>query len=148
MKMLDDKIHSLTDNEECAVLNYAYAVGLVQAEKWCWALTQYAKSSDDWNGGLFQSINNLQTDDNGWDYMSSRSYMLQERYNKVYASLGNAEKLTKNSELLARCQYMRGFIDLDDSHRWQYYRNLVGTYSKTKFVGSEKRHCDLLRDHR
>ncbi len=148
MKMLDDKIHSLTDNEECAVLNYAYAVGLVQAEKWCWALTQYAKSSDDWNGGLFQSINNLQTDDNGWDYMSSRSYMLQERYNKVYASLGNAEKLTKNSELLARCQYMRGFIDLDDSQRWQYYRNLVGAYSKTKFVGSEKRHCDLLRDHR
>lgn len=148
MKMLEDKIHSLTDNEECAVLNYAYAVGLVQAEKWCWALTQYAKSSDDWNGGLFQSINNLQTDDNGWDYMTSRSYMLQERYNKVYASLGNAEKLTKDSELLARCQYMRGFIDLDDSHKWQYYRNLVGTYSKTKFVGSEKRHCDLLSDHR
>ncbi len=148
MKMLDDKIHSLTDKEECSLLSYAYAVGLVQAERWCWALTQYAKSSDDWNGGLFQSINNLQTDDNGWDYLSSRSYMLQDQYNKVYSYLDNAEKNTTNRELIARCQYMRGVIDLDDSHRWQYYRNLAGEYANTKFVSTERRHCDWLCDHR
>ena len=146
--MLDDKIHSLTDNEECAVLNYAYAVGLVQAEKWCWALTQYAQSSDDWNGGLFQSIKNLQTDDNGWDYLSSRSYMLQDQYNKVYSYLDHAEKNTTNPELIARCQYMRGVVELDDSHKWQYYRNLTGKYANTKFVSTERRHCDWLCDHR
>ena len=148
MKMLGDKIHSLADKEECAVLNYAYAVGLVQAAKWCWALTQYAKSSDDWNGGLFQSVNNLQTEDNGWDYRSSRSYMLQDRYNKIYACLGNAESQTQNRELIARCQYLRAVIDLDDSHKWQYYRNLIGQYGSTRFVGNEKRHCDWLCDHR
>ena len=148
MKMLDDKINSLSDKEECALLSYAYAVGLVQAERWCWALTQYARSSDDWNGGLFQNIRNLQTEDNGWDYMSSRSYMLQELYNKVYSYLGNTEKLTTNSELIARCQYMRGVIDLDDSHKWQYYRNLVGKYANTKFVSTERRHCDWLCDYR
>ncbi|MBO4613654.1 MAG: hypothetical protein J5709_00895 [Bacteroidales bacterium] len=148
MKMLDDKIHSLTDKEECSLLSYAYAVGLVQAERWCWALTQYAQSSDDWNGGLFQSIKNLQTDDNGWDYLSSRSYMLQDQYNKVYSYLDLAEKNTTNSELIARCQYMRGVVELDDSHKWQYYRNLTGKYANTKFVSTERRHCDWLCDHR
>ncbi len=150
MKKIEDKLHSSTDSEELAELNYAYAVGIFQAENWCWALTQYAKSSG-WFNAMFQTIHNiedLQNNDNGWDYKSSRSYMLQSLYNKVYACLDNAESLTKNAELAARCKYMRGVIDMDNSHKWQYYHSLMGTYANTKFVSNEKRHCDLLCDHR
>ena len=86
--------------------------------------------------------------DNGWDYRSSKSYMLQYRYQNVYSHLDEAENLTQNSELLARCQYMRAGIELDGSYAGRYYRNLIGKYGSTKFVGNEKHHCDRLSDYR
>lgn len=150
MKKIESKLQESADDDERAELNYAYAVGLVQSETWCWALTQYAKSIG-WNSSMFQnieSLDGLQNNDNGWDYKSSKSYVMQCRYKKVYACLDNAEKLTKNAELAARCRYMRAAIELDVTYVAGCYRNLMSHYAETKFIGNESHHCDILADYR
>lgn len=151
MRDLEQNQGKISDKEELALMKYAYAVGLAQSSDWCWALTQYAKGSYvNYEGlyGTMTKLEDLQHYDNGWDYRSSKSYMLQYRYQKVYSHLDEAESLTQNNELLARCQYMRAGIELDGSYAGRYYRSLVGKYASTKFVGNEKHHCDRLRDHR
>lgn len=150
MRDLEQKLKSSSDKEENAISSYAYAVGIEQSENWCWALTQYARS-DSWFEGLystFRNLESLQQEDNGWDYKTSRSYMLQKRYNMIYSHLANAESQTGSNELLARCQYMRAAIELDRSFAGQYYRSLSNRYAGTRFVGNERRHCDLLSDYR
>ena len=150
MKAIEEKLRN-SEEKEKAILYYAYAVGLEQSENWCWALTQYGKSSSYWIGGLyqnFQSIESLQTYDNGWDYKSSRAYVMQQRLNNINNCLDNAERLANNNELAARCQYMRAAIEPDRRHAAEYYRHISEKYTNTKFISNEKRHCSILADYR
>ncbi|MBO4738378.1 MAG: hypothetical protein J5606_02325, partial [Bacteroidales bacterium] len=149
MRDLEQK-QKTANNEERAIMKYAYAVGLVSATNRCWALTQYAHLSFEWDG-FYHAINNLedlQYHDNGWDYRTSNSYMLQYRYQNIYSHIDEAESLTQNSELLARCQYLRAEIEMDNTYAYLYYRSLNNKFINTKFVDNERHHCDRLSDYR
>lgn len=151
---MEKRIKNASDKEECAALNYAYAVGLYQSEDWCWALTQYAQGTL-WcsidvaiNLLQFQSkwrFNNERNCDS-WDYRSS-SYFQQQQYKKVYSHLDAAERLTQDAELLARCLYMRAAVDTDIPHESLNIANLLRKCGKTKFITSERPHCDVLNQN-
>lgn len=152
MLELEQRQGKTSDKEEQASLNYAYAVGMVQSiNGWCWALTQYAQGSSINDNKLFSTIANaddLQQKDNGWEYRTSKSLMLQKRYLTIINYLDKAEKLTKDSEMAARCRYMRYVIELDRLQNAQICRRLLRDYADTRFVNEESRHCATLADYR
>ena len=153
MSKLEHLVNESANDEEKATMNYAYAVGLAQSTGYCWALTQYSKSADPsfWTFEFYinlRGISDLKYIDNNWDYKSSNSYMLQKKYKTIYSILSDAENATTDENIAARCQYMRGLIELDKSHKSQYYHGLLNKYAETKFIKSEIHHCDVLANYR
>ena len=131
-----------TDDAECAVYNYEYAVGLVQSHDWCWALTQYEQGYTYFDGVLYQA--DEESVDNGWNYLTSNAFVMQERYKKINSYIDNVEKLTDDAELKARSLYLRSSIELDEMRSDQYAQHLLNDFKDTKFHQKEISHCDLL----
>ena len=146
MNELKSMANSAPNEEQRAFCHYAYAVGLEQSHNWSWALTQYVSGDDYWDGVFYQ----LETEvyDNGWDYLRSKVYSTQVIYKEISKHLDKAEKLSKNRELIARCQYMRSHVELDDSRKQQYRYHLTKDFTDTKFHSNEMIHCDYLSMYR
>ena len=101
--------------------------------------------------GSFCSFSNgekLKYENNGWDYMSSKSYMLQQRCKIISTNLAAAENRTTDREFAARCRYMRASTALEPSQAQHFLRQLTSNYSNTQFVSGESRHCDILSDYK
>lgn len=149
MHNLEQRQLTMSDVEDLAEAHYAYAVGVAQAGGWCWALTEYATGS--MLMGSFCSFSNgekLKYENNGWDYMSSKSYMLQQRCKIISTNLAAAENRTTDREFAARCRYMRASTALEPSQAQHFLRQLTSNYSNTQFVSGESRHCDILSDYK
>lgn len=134
------------DIELRALCHYAYAAGLEQSQEWSWALTQYVSGSGCWDGVYYQSDEDFV--DNGWDYLRSVAYAKQQLYKEIGMHLDKAEKLTSNRELIARCQYLRSYIEPDASRQQQYRRHLANDFTDTRFHRNEMLHCDYLSMYR
>lgn len=146
MNELKSMANSAPNAEQRAFCHYAYAVGLEQSHNWSWALTQYVCGDGYWLGAYYQSGSEFV--DNGWDYKKSVAYAKQILYKEITRHLDKAEKLSKNRELTARCQYMRSFVEPDDSRKQQYRLHLAKDFSDTKFHRNEMTHCDYLSMYR
>ena len=66
----------------------------------------------------------------------------------TYKVLLQAERMTRNPELLARCQYLRSYLEKDGSLAARTQREMTGKIEGTNFYRNEIRHCDQLTDYR
>lgn len=149
MQNLDRRQRKSHDNAEKAALHYLLAVGMVQSVDWSWALTQYHRSvsySDLYNPIVFLEDNGEWAED--WNYKSSPSYEFQNRYKSIESHIAEAEKLSKDIELSARCQYLGFVVDIEQYSKRQHCRSMMDKYGNTALMSSESRHCPVLADYR
>ncbi|MBO4645728.1 MAG: hypothetical protein J5642_04355 [Bacteroidales bacterium] len=145
MRGLLQQIEAATTDEEQAALHYIFAVGLVQSYRECTMLTQYVQGHV-WSGfQLFQYSQYLTGDQ--WDYATSSAFLLQGQYLRILQHLQEAERLTGNRELKARCQYLRCYIEPDKSTLARLQRQTVSQYKGTQFHMLEIAHCDVLTQY-
>lgn len=140
---LEQKIAESTDPEEKAQLTYAFCVGRIQSfDHLAWALTHYRQ------GFIYTVFDyyydcDLHGGTDPWDYSASLTRQVQS----TYYDLQKAEKLTRNPELFARCQYLQSYILSDVSFDEKMHCKLKEGFSNTQFYRNEIRHCDRLSDY-